>query len=145
MLIWCRNKLRTLIPALMVLFISGLLSLSCQHCLAKAATNINSQDMAGGPDRHADHMPMGPGEQHGGQQDPCTVFCDCEDSYVSADDNSSMNVAVNRVLSSLKIPCIHKYYLEFIPSDHRLFINGKPHIPDRSCYSPLERNCVLLI
>ena len=131
-------------PIMMVLLVGSLLSLACQHCLARAAMGVGDSHVMDVAVEHGDHPGMDSGMHQEMGKDPCTVYCNCEDNYFSTDTGFSLKLALNRAVFESSQPSIHNYHEHYIPVGDRLFINGKPHIPDRACYLPLERNCVLL-
>ena len=128
----------------MFLFVSGMLSITCHHCLINVASSSDSRSVTDNMTGQTEHQCMDePGKEK--MKPPCTLYCDCED-YVTSMDNDRHYLLKNYRAGTDQIyPFIPAYYVTVIPSGNRLFINGKPHIPDRSCFSPLERNCILLI
>ena len=140
MLTWYRKRVRIFVIPVLVLLVSGMLSGTCRHCLAGS----NSGPVADHVTGHQQHQCMDdPGQKK--MKPPCDVYCDCDEYVMSMDDDRSYLLKNHRAGTEQDVSFIPAYYVTVIPPGNRLYINGKPHIPDRACFSPLQRSCILLI
>ena len=143
MLVWFRKMQTIIAPLMLTVFLSSLFALFCQHCLMKLeqarqlAAVVSSHH-----DGHCTHNggskpePMSPAK-------PCMSVCDCGDNSMLIADKHSITINDFRDYAEIKIPISIAYTSDYTPAV-LAYVIGKPDKPDRACFSPLERNCVLL-
>jgi len=128
---------------LTAVFISGLFSLICPHCLAKMVMDADPIVTQYNDNEHCSHMgPANPAPVQ--SHNHCNGSCACEEHVMLSGPRDSVAITDHKGYPDIRMPVLNdtfRYESSFIdlPS-----IVGRPYKPDRACYSPLERNCVLL-
>ena len=143
MLAWCR-KMQTLIAPIMVaLFLGSLFTFFCQHCLMKLEQSRQAAIASSNDGGHCPHhgsnqpQPVSPAK-------PCTGVCDCGDHAMLIADQHAIAISDYRDYSEIMIlipPAADR--MNYAPG-MLAYVIGKPAKPERACFTPLERNCVLL-
>ena len=144
MLTWFRKQQSVLAPILVTVFLASTFSLYCRHCriqleqIRQALVTVQSD---------AGHCPL-----HGGGQPqttppakPCHGNCDCDDhaGLIADKHGTAMRDYRHYSESIILIPpaADRMNYAPGMLDD----VIGQPDEPERACYPPLERFCVLLI
>ena len=144
MLAWFRKMQTVIAPLMVAIFLGGLFSLYCGHCLLKQAQARQAVMTA---TQNAGHCPYHAG---GGKPQPmppakpCLGICDCGANSMLMSDNHTLISSDHRGgwETGLLIPA-PAYLAEYTPGKPA-YVIGAPDQPDRACHTPLERNCVLL-
>ena len=143
MLNWFRIKRKLFIPVITAVFIGGLFSLVCPHCLAKMVMDAEITNTAQGDNDHCSHMEPAkpvPVQSHL----HCNGNCACEDHVMLAGSRPSAALSDDKGYTDFRMPAVSDLSWAELPFIELPFTVGRPYKPDRACFSPLERNCVLL-
>jgi len=142
MLAWLRKKQTGIATGMAAVFLGSLFTLFCQHCLAQMEWELE-MIVASKDYDHCTHAnssepePALPGQ-------PCMGVCDCGDNAMLIADNHAIAISNIRDYDDFKLlipPAAYRSdYAPAVPA----YVIGKPDKPDRACFTPLERNCVLL-
>jgi len=146
MLIWLRKRQRQLAAILVAVFATGLLSMTCQNCLA--GTDIHDVVTHDAPGKYCMHDEESVNANDTeSTYDNCPTICDCEElSFIS---ESAIRLAEFGTIDKYKsdnqdIPYYLSQTLLTAHIDVSDITRVRSDVPDRACYSPLERYCVLL-
>ena len=143
MLSWFRKKRKAIVPLITGVFLAGLFSLFCPHCLAKMVLEENAAVTHS--DAHAPCLHTGAGkpglvQSHG----HCNGTCGCEDHVMLIGTRHPVTLSDSKAYPDIRMPVLNDASGLNLSVTGYQFTIGRPYKPDRACYSPLERNCVLL-
>ena len=143
MLIWNRKNKNILVSGILFFFLGGLLPLSCVHCLTDAEYE---QHMIAGNESHCSHMVMDNEKTEPVKsKKPCKDgLCDCKHNNKITRDDRTQTIKANTDSSINVYPVVHELAWPGSLTLNDQPANLKPYKPDRACYPPLERTCVLL-
>ena len=143
MLTWFRKIQTTVAPLMVAVFLGSLFTLFCQDCLVKleqvrqtvAASSLHEGHCAHNSDGQPESTPPAK---------PCMGVCDCGDHAMLIADKHSLAMSDSRGFAEIKILIPPAAYTSDYTPRVLAYVIGKPDKPDRACFTPLERNCVLL-
>lgn len=143
MLSWFRKKRKAIGPLIAAVFLGGLFSFLCPHCLAKTAMEMNTRVFKGDNNEHCSHMGDGktqPVKSH----KHCNGSCGCGDRAMLIGTRHLATLNDNKGFPDIRMPVLNELSWNEMPAAYISFTIGRPYKPDRACFSPLDRNCVLL-
>ena len=143
MLNWFRKKRKAIIPLTGVMFLAGMFSLFCPHCLAKMVLAENAAVNMSETHDHCPHMGAGEsGTVHSSNH--CDGACGCQDHAMLTGIRHPVSVNDSKLYPDIRLPVLNEPYRSALSATEYQFTIGRPYKPDRACFQPLERNCVLL-
>lgn len=140
---WFRRRRKALVPVLTAAFLASLFSFYCPHCLAKMAMETAGLSIK---DNGVDHCSHREGNKlmPAGTHKHCNGVCDCAGNskiFASAQAVTPDDVKTH---PGTRIAIRDDFYRPLPSMSFLTYIVGRPYKPDRACYPPLERICVLL-
>jgi hypothetical protein len=143
MLNWLRKKQAVISPLVAAVFLGSLFSLFCQNCLAqlereRAPDHVVPHDDGLCPHQNKNEPAPEPAVK------PCMGVCDCGDNAMLIADKHSITLIDHQGFSDGKLIMPPLADTAVFSARHITWSIGKPLQPDRACYPPLERSCVLL-
>ena len=143
MFCWLRRKRKALVPFLTAAFLGSLFSFYCPHCLAKMTKEMAAMSIKHDTAVHCAHpgsnapLPAGP-HKH------CNGFCDCAGKTMNFSAAHPVVAKDVQAWPGTRIAIRDDFYRPLPTVTYVTYIAGRPYKPDRACYPPLERICVLL-
>ena len=143
MLTWFRKKRKAIIPLVGGVFLAGLFSYFCPHCLAKMLIEENAAVSNANTYEHCSSMTASrQGAKHSGNH--CNGTCGCGGHAMLIGTRHLVTMSDSKGYPHIRMPVLNDSSAPDLRAIYLSYIIGRPYKPDRACFSPLERNCVLL-
>lgn len=140
---WFRRKRKAVIPVTTAIFLTGLFVFYCPYCLARMAREMTGMNM----EHHAaGHCSLIKGNKalSTGPHKHCNGTCDCAANAKIFASGHALATHDVKASPHTRI-AIQANLARLLPvMTYLTYIVGRPYKPDRACYPPLERICVLL-
>ena len=140
---WFRKKRKALVSLTAAVFISGMFSFFCPHCLAKMIMEDHAVVNHSNSHEHCSQMEAGkPASKH--SRIHCNGSCGCGGIAKLTGSRSLVILSDGKRSPDSRIAVLNGLPALDLSIVHLTYTIGRPYKPDRACFSPLERNCVLL-